>query len=258
MPRSRPVSLADWIDLNGNPEGEPLVLVAGLGGCSNFWEAASQHFLNEFYVLSYDQPGCGRREEFAGPVTIQRLAEDLAQICEMCFGQRPVTLIGHSTGGAIVQTFAALRPRLRDNIVLSGTWLRPDTYMRELFAYRQALLKRAPELAAGLTALLTEEKSALGVGALAAKHIEPEQIEIVSSRIEALLAFDGAVTAERIEARTLVIGARDDRVVPLSCQLELHASLQGSDMRILDEGGHFFPRTQPESFSLTVRNWLAL
>lgn len=256
MPQTRPDQRSDWIDLHGNPSAHPLVLVAGLGGCSSFWAAASQHFLDRFHVLSYDQPGCGRRPATSGPVTIQSLAEDLSTICELCYGGRRVTLIGHSTGGAIVQTFAALRPELVESIVLSGTWLRADTYMRELFAYRQALLKRAPELTAGLTALMTEEISALGVGALDPKPVAAEQIEVVSSRIDALLAFDGAAIAERIEARTLVVGAQDDRIVPLSRQIDLHNTLEGSDIRVLDAGGHFFPQTQPENFSLTVRNWL--
>lgn len=258
MPRNRYEFRHDWIDINGNTKGHPLVMVAGLGGCSSFWAEASQHFLDRFHVLSYDQPGCGRREAIKGPVTIQSLAEDLVAICEMCFDQCPVTLIGHSTGGTIVQTFAALRPGLTNSIVLSGTWLCADNYMHELFGYRQALLQRAPELAAGLTTLMTEATSGVGTGALAPKTVTPEQIEVLSSRIDALLAFDGAATAERIDARTLVIGARDDRIVPLSCQIDLHGALQGSDIHIIDEGGHFFPRTQAEIFSRTVRDWLEL
>lgn len=247
----------DWIDLDGNPDAPPLVLVAGLGGISRFWGNAKALLLNEFRVLSYDQAGCGRRAVSDGPVTIEELAEDLAAICVRFLGEVPLTVVGHSTGGAIAQVFAAQYPDLVKQLVLSGTWRRADTYMRELFAYRQSLLRRAPELAAGLTMLLSEDPSGFDAGALDPQPMEPEQVGVVQSRIEALLAFDGTNLAQDITARVMVVGARDDRIVPLAHQFDLHDTLKGSDVRILQAGGHFFPRTQPERFTAFLQDWLS-
>lgn len=241
----------------GPPVAPPVLLVSGLGGTAAFWAPVQVRLSARFRVASYDQPGCGAYPPQDDAVTIASLARDAAAVSRSVFGDRAVTVIGHSTGGAIAQMLAATRPDLVAKLVLSGTWQTADPYMVALFGYRAALLRQAPGLAAGLTALLTRDPGDIGADDLALPPQTATATSTTLARIDALLAFDGTDLADRIRAPTLVIGAQDDRIVPPSRQRALHAALPGSALHMLPDGGHFFPASRPDSFVARVDDWLA-
>ncbi|RDC69036.1 alpha/beta fold hydrolase [Rhodovulum sp. 12E13] len=257
MGLTEPQGATPWRHVEGPCTASPLLLVSGLGGTAAFWAPVQALLRGRFRVAAYDQPGCGHRDPSDGPVSIARLAEDAADTVLSIFGARPVTVVGHSTGGAIAQFLAAARPDLVDRLVLSGTWLRADAYMQALFGYRRALLGRAPELAQGLTALLTEDMAGISAASLAPRPLTQGQIASVVARIDALLAFDGVPLTGQIRAHCLVIGARDDRIVPPSRQADLAGALPAATLEMLSEGGHFFPRTRPDRFVRCVETWLS-
>jgi aminoacrylate hydrolase len=247
----------DRVRIEGPIAAPPVLLVSGLGGTAAFWSPVQSRLAARFRVASYDQPGCGTALPQDGPVTIDSLAQDAAAISRSVFGDRAVTVIGHSTGGAIAQTLAATWPDLVARLVLSGTWQTADPYMVALFGYRADLLRKAPALAAGLSALLARDPEEIGPGDLAPAPMTPGAIAATLARIDALLAFDGSVLAGRIRAPALVIGAADDRIVPVSRQRALHAALPESMLRILPDGGHFFPISRHDRFVADVKDWLA-
>lgn len=249
--------LPAWITVAGSPAAPPVLLVSGLGGTAAFWAQVQSRLASSHHVMSYDQPGCGQRPAQDGPVTISALAQDAASVLESALGDRPVTVIGHSTGGAIAQTLAAARPDLVKALVLSGTWLRADAYMHALFGFRTALLRQAPDLSEGLTTLLTRDPADIDADSLGPHPMTPSSAAIAMTRIDALLAFDGALLAHRNPVRTLVLGARDDRIVPAPLQAMLHEALPCSTLQMLPDGGHFFPMTRPHEFVQRVADWQA-
>jgi aminoacrylate hydrolase len=246
----------DRVRIEGPTAAPPILLVSGLGGTAGFWAPVQSRLAAHFRVASYDQPGCGICPPQDGPVTIDSLAQDAAAVSRRVFGDRPATVIGHSTGGAIAQALAATRPDLVARLVLSGTWQTADAYMAALFGYRAELLREAPDLASGLSILLTRDPDQIGTGDLALHPMAPGAIAATLARIDALMAFDGTALAARIRAPALVIGAADDRIVPVARQRALHAALPESTLRVLSCGGHFFPATRPDVFVTHVRDWL--
>jgi aminoacrylate hydrolase len=54
----------------------------------------------------------------------------------------------------------------------------------------------------------------------------------------------------------LVLGARDDMIVPAFLQEELAAALPGSRKTMLDTGGHFVPVSRPDAFTANVAEWI--
>ena len=77
-------------------------------------------------------------------------------------------------------------------------------------------------------------------------------------RIDALLAFDGSASVSAVAALpTLVLGAADDMIVPAFLQRDLAAALPGSELILLEGGGHFFPISRIADFTTCVSRWLA-
>jgi pimeloyl-ACP methyl ester carboxylesterase len=87
--------------------------------------------------------------------------------------------------------------------------------------------------------------------------LTPAAQHIVMERIDALTAYDQSAALSAIHVPRLVLGARDDLIVPAFLQEQLHALLPGSDLKIFDYGGHFFPVSRTELFTSTLLQWFA-
>ena len=75
-------------------------------------------------------------------------------------------------------------------------------------------------------------------------------------RIDALLSFDGSADIAALTMPVLVLGARDDMIVPAFLQEDLATALPGARKILLDSGGHFFPVSRPDAFTAKVVEWI--
>lgn len=242
--------------------GPPLLLVSGLGGTAAFWTARAAALARSFRVIRFDQRGIGASTRGEAACTIDLLARDCIAVLDAA-GVDRATLLGHSTGGCIGQSVARQAPRRLSALILSATWLGPNRYMKALFQTRRALLDHDPVAYAATASLLgyapawLEANWSVYEAAVAKPPASAADRRIVAERIDALLAFDGRPHAAGLTLPALVLGARDDVVVPAFLQEELAAALPKAKTVILDYGGHFFPVSRPAEFIGAVTGWLA-
>jgi lipase len=112
------------------PTGPARILgIHGLTGHGQRWETLANRHLPEFGVLAPDLLGHGRSSRDA-PWTIDANVAALAALLE-ADGSAPVTVVGHSFGGAIALALATARPDLVAALVLldpavglDGRWMR--------------------------------------------------------------------------------------------------------------------------------------
>ena len=119
--------------------GPAVVLIPGLGGDGRFWAGTVARLAARFDLLAVDHRGAGRSDRPPGPYTIGGIAEDVLAVMD-AEGIEAAHLIGHSTGGAVVQTIALDSPRRARSLVISGSWDRPDARFRAVFEARAVLL----------------------------------------------------------------------------------------------------------------------
>src|SRR4051812_13302651 len=113
----------------GSPDGEPLLLVMGLGGPMNWWDTELCTMLVEagFHVVRYDNRDTGRSSRVPGrvsrtqlvksflgrggrvPYTLDDMAADAFGLMDH-LGWDSAHIVGVSMGGMIVQTMAVDRP----------------------------------------------------------------------------------------------------------------------------------------------------
>jgi len=241
--------------------GQPLLLVSGLGGTAGFWTDNAATLARSFRVIRFDQRGIGGSTRGDAPCTISQLAMDCAAVLDEAGVARAV-LLGHSTGGCIGQELGRFAPERLDGLILSATWLKPSRYMAGLFRTRLAILDADPAAYAATGALMAYPPTWLEanwpVFEAAAKGgpVSDEARAVVRERIGALLSFDGSAHAAALAMPVLILGARDDMIVPCFLQEELAAALRGSRKTMLDTGGHFFPVSRPDAFTATVAEWI--
>jgi pimeloyl-ACP methyl ester carboxylesterase len=100
---------ADW----GNHEKPPLVLVHGGRDHARNWDWVAKALRDDYHVIAPDLRGHGDSEwARGGHYMIQEFVLDLAQLLN-ALDLFPITLIGHSLGGAVATHYTSVYP---DNV----------------------------------------------------------------------------------------------------------------------------------------------
>ncbi len=243
--------------------GPPLVLVSGLSGSARFWRLQVVRLAERFTVVVHDHRGVDRSSRDAIVYSIEQIAGDTLALMDYLHIDR-AAMIGQSTGGAVGQHLAATQPDRISRLVLSSTWTHADPYFTRLFEQRRGLLRRAGiELYTREGSLLVYPPEWLRDHDREVAEAEARAVasasspEIMISRIEALLRFDGRALAPRIRCPTLVIAALDDRITPAYFSRALAQAIPGARLVLLDGGGHFLPIVEPERYSEIVLPFLS-
>ncbi|MDG1951267.1 MAG: alpha/beta hydrolase [Gammaproteobacteria bacterium] len=123
------LNYVDW----GNPTAPPMLLVhGGLDHCRN-WDWVASYFRDEYHVIAPDLRGHGDSDWMIGGAYNQLdYLYDITQLLHQK-GMEPVTIIGHSMGGAISLLYASLFPhKVRRLVVIEG--LGPSPSMEATYA----------------------------------------------------------------------------------------------------------------------------
>lgn len=115
------LNYVDW----GNPGAPLLLLQHGGRDHARSWDWVAQELRHDWHVIAPDLRGHGDSEwSPEGNYRMDAFVYDFAQLVHT-LGQEPVTIIGHSLGGAIATRFAGLFPdkvRKLVNIEGLGLW----------------------------------------------------------------------------------------------------------------------------------------
>lgn len=241
--------------------GPAVLFVPGLGGDGRFWAQVVRALPQRYTIIVTDHRGAGRSERPEGPYGIGRIASDVIGILdqEKC-GQ--AHFVGHSTGGAVVQTIALDHGERAHSAVISGSWARSDARFRMIFNVRLALLEAGlgeayQNLAHFLSYpndyLASHEAELLAKASEADGSLQP--FSVVAARIRMLLDFDRLADLHLIELPTLVVGADDDALLPLYYSRQIADAIPHARFHELS-GGHFFPVVRPADFAARIEAFI--
>jgi pimeloyl-ACP methyl ester carboxylesterase len=112
------------VTLHGRPvtyaqagSGPVLLLIHGMGGTFENWQAVIAPLARQHTVLAPDLPGHGASAPGAGDYSIGALAAGLRDLL-IALGHERATLVGHSLGGGIAMQFAYQFPEMTERLVL--------------------------------------------------------------------------------------------------------------------------------------------
>ena len=224
------VSYQDGLTLHyrsvGN--GEPVLLIHGLGGSGVDWALQISALERQFHVIIPDLPGCGYSSPPRGAHSIAGFASALWSLLEQLEVPR-INIVGFSMGGAVALEMALERPALVPRLALINSlatyrddwrkWMhaRACTALIRLFGMRSAARVFAAGLFPEPWQQTFRERAAAVVGAVPASSY--------LSMVRALEQWDATDRLERLSSRTLVIAAEHDHT-PLAEKRELAARLR--------------------------------
>ncbi len=250
------------IFLEDKGNGEPVMLVPGLGGGAGIWHKQIPALSGDFRTIAHDHRGCGRSTYSMIDYSVDQMADDAVRVMDT-LGIERAHWIGHSTGGAMGQIVAQDHPDRIISLVLSATWPGQDAYFNRAFAARKSVLTAmgATEYARHSVLTLhppwyiTENENLMGQQeSYLASSDQP--VEIMESRIDAICRFDRRDRMKDIAAPTLVIVAEDDMVTPRYLSDELAANIPDSEQVVLKTGGHFLMHILTEEYNAAIGDFL--
>ena len=224
--------------------GEPLLLVPGLSGIGAGFFKQIPELSRHYRVIVHDHRGCGQSDRPIMRYSVEQMTQDVLRLMDALKIER-ANLVGHSTGGAIGQIMAIERPQRLKKLVLSSTWSHADAFFTRLFESRHALLKHTGPMGylRATSALLYPAWWVSQNERLLAEQERQQAaafppVEIVLSRIEAIMRFDRREQLSRIRVPTLVSVASDDVVTPLYFSQALAKAIPEAKLKVFDGGGH--------------------
>lgn len=225
--------------------GEPLVLVMGLGGDLQAWALQVPALAKQFRVITFDNRGAGRTSAPDKPYTIDGMADDLAALLDSLKIDK-ANILGLSMGGFVAQEFALKYPKRVEKLILLATAACTDGYTRNVVRswvdVRRSSMSR--EQAVRLSASWLYSPELLDDAGRFEQSIQnslnnpyAQQDHAFIRQAQAVLAFDASARVGGIKSQTLVIAGKDDILVPPRNSEKLAKLLPNSTLKVL-EGGH--------------------
>lgn len=231
-------------------ERETIVFIHGAGGGQYTWSYQKGFFEKKFNPIIIELPGHGESEG-EGEEEIGRYAEHVYAFLK-AIGLPKVFLVGHSMGGAIVETLALTHPEMIKGIVLVGTGAR---------------LKVVPMILNGIKDNFEETVRKINQFAHSRKtpsdFIEKGVSCMLKCRPEILYGdflacdrFDFMNEVEKINLPTLILCGEDDQLTPVKYSQFLHSRIKGSKMEVLPNSGHMVMMELPQAFNEKIREFI--
>lgn len=244
-------------------DGEPLLLVPGLGAGAWLWAKNVSCWAKHFDLIMPELRGSGRSDKPDEHYTIGKFSADLkALLDELQIEQAHV--LGVSMGGFVAQHLAASWPERVRKLALISTSLGGQCQIGPDGETLSRLIRprgktRRERLEDGYVLNFSED--------FLARHVEeleritewrtnfPQPEHIYYRQLLAGNAYDGAALAARITAPTLICAGKDDPLVPLANAHALQQAIPHAQLQIL-EGRHMFFFEHPRKFNQAVLDFL--
>ena len=250
--------------------GPPLVRVATwlthleLDWASPVWRHWLDRLGESHTVLRYDERGCGLSGSGVDELSVETWLGDLETVIDAA-GLERFALLGVSQGAAIAVAYAARHPSRISDLVLYGGYAR-GRRLRGQGEQEEALI-------AAIRAGWTSDEPAYRhlFSLLFLPHGTPQQTAWYGELLRTTTTADAAVrlfrargavdvvdAARGVKVRTLVIHARDDRVVPVEEGRLLASQIPGARLVVLDSANHILLADEPawEQFLSELREFL--
>lgn len=245
-------------EVTGN--GPDVVLLHPFPLHHRFWDGVLDQLATRYRVILPDLRAHGDSDAGDGPVTMQKLADDLDRLCRELGIVRAI-FVGISIGGYTLFEFWRRHRERVSALVLANTRAGAETpegragrleiaerVLREgTHGFTQTLV---PKLCSPAT--LANRPDIVDAAHTMAKKMSPADVAAVQRGMADRI--DSIPTLATINVPSLVIAGEDDGV-PVSEMELIHRGIKGSQFRVIAKAGHYAAMEQPPEFGRLLRTF---
>ncbi len=194
-------------------DGEPLVLIVGLGTDISEWEGIIHWLAQKYKVLAFDNRGAGRTDKPDTQYSIEMMANDTVGLMQT-LGIQQAHILGISMGGRIALALALQHPKSVKKLVLVSTSARSIKNWRRHFF---GMLSSVP--------------------IFRSKYPQPHYAFM--RQRQASFVYNCTDQLHELHIPTVIMHGKKDKIVPYKLAEEMHTGIKGSKM-LAFAGGHIF------------------
>lgn len=264
--------------------GPSILLIHGWGGSSRHWYQTMHHLTPAYTVYALDMPGYGNSPPLFEPTSAKRLAEIVIEFAD-ALNIELFDLNGHSFGGAVAAYTAAQWPTRVHRLIISSFGI-PATEMERLVTdqtYHQTLLTVMlwdPWIMISQPWIAFWQSWAVGMGYIpeipstVARpfffHLPNDQ-EMIREGYNDFVCMNQRTSMQsaislgnpslrgamsRITAPTLIVGGKQDLVVPSAALATAQQTISNSQLVLMENCGHVPMIEQPAAYNQVVQKFL--
>ena len=246
-------------------QGDPLVLIMGLGGDHLAWGFQLPAFSERYRVIGFDNRGAGQTDAPDHPYTTRMMAEDTVGLMD-ALGIERAHVLGVSMGGMIAQEIALAHPDRVRSLQLHCTLGRPDGYLRARVTAGRIERRK-------LTREEVMRVGSLWLFAPITYDERPEFVEMVlqnalanpypmsstgfARQCDAVEAHDALDRVAAIRCPTLISVADQDILVPPRFSRALAERMSGAKFQLIERAGHGYFWERPDVFNQMCLEFLS-
>ena len=253
----------------GPEEGEPLVLLHGLGGSSANWGLIAPSLARRRRVLVVDLPGHGRSEPLPAAPTLAPYAHAVLGLAEQ-EGFLPATFVGHSFGGLVAIRTAVRRPEaVRGLVLVSAAGITSSTRMAERVLAFVGWVQPGRRISRYWRAVATSDAARLAVFSHWMAHdplaLDERAVEALLSEINLHTDTDSAWRAlarddprhdlHLVECPAVLVWGAEDNQLPIDDAFDYARRLR-APLRVIAGCGHLPIVERPEACIGEIESFL--
>ena len=257
MPKEKVNDIEIYYEIIG--EGEPLLLIHGLGSSTRDWEEQVPVFSQNFQVITIDLRGHGKTDKPKGPYSMRMFADDIIELLKK-LGIKSTHILGISLGGGIAFEFAVNYSNFVKSLVIvnSGVEVRVDSFKMKLEVFKRTFIvklvgmKKMGEVLAPRLFIKPEQED------LREKMVERWAENDKKAYLSAMYALKGWSVRDQlinIKCPTLVIGSDED-YAPSTIKEEYTALLPNAKFIEIKDARHAVTMEKPKEFNEIVMKFL--
>jgi 3-oxoadipate enol-lactonase len=251
-------------------QGEPLLLIMGLGGTKEAWRLQTRAFKRHYQVITFDNRGMGWPPGEQGAFTVEVMAGDTIALLDH-LGVASAHILGYSLGGLVAQEIAIRHPERVRKLILTST-VAPGAEMDpSLSSIPKALGLGTGDTPPDLEGVDLNTVLPLVMELSFNRWYYRIMIRFLARRLgmhmqvgldgmaAQLVAAASANTLERldsIQAPTLVLTGAGDRLVDPSASRVLASRIPHAKLVMVEGGSHAFAIEMRRRFNREVLNFL--
>jgi len=256
--------------------GFPVILIHGYGAKKEIWNPQIVELRKKYKVITFDIRGTGESDRPNMHYTMKMLAEDVNGLTDSLQIEK-AHIVGRSFGGMIAQNFTLLFPQKVEKLVLIATnYGRTDTEWVEipkngrleeietlkhdpLKAFKQKSkwffhIKFRKEMEANPTKKFYDIFSMEDL--IRESTINSSRPQDILNQAEAMKTHYTLEKLGEINNKTLLIAASHDRLTPVSVMIEMNNKIPNSELKIINEVGHFMTLSRASEVNKMILNFL--
>ena len=234
------------VEIDG--EGDPVVMIHGLGGTTNSFTSLLPAFTRNKRVR-LDLPGSGRSSRVEGPLSIEKFVQATLKAMVAAKVEK-AHLVAHSMGTIVAAHLAAAEPRAVRSLALFGPLLAPPDQARANIRARAQKVRSegmhsvADTLVQASTSSETKARRHAAV-AFVRESLMGQDPDGYARSCEALAEAQPADTS-KIACPTLLVTGDEDVVAPPQAVRMMGQKIRGSRVEVLRGCGHWTPVEKPD------------